>query len=364
MSLKYIIFEGTPRQRGRQHGEIMRSEIATNAQVYLDSFCDCGIDQEAVHAEAKRWLSFLEQTSGNYVEELHGISEAANLPTETVTMLNVRHEIGHPLMARTAIDLSNIINDGCTSAGLMPEVTSQGTTMLAQTIDGLTSVSGTMFVGRIPEDHNPWLGVFEAGCVGPTAGLNEAGIGLVCNSLLTAIDGRGAMFAPFKVRTRAILESRRFDRAIHAIIRKDRNSSMNYLIGHSEGEIISIETSPNSKRYLFPENGVVTHANHFEPGGDIVSELERFVPSNVYRSHRFGRHLRSKLGNVDVDHIWAGLKDHFSYPASICRHPDKDAPGQQSSTIVAVIMDLNRLVLFATDGPPCGAPVRKFDLGA
>ncbi|MDE5466289.1 C45 family peptidase [Bradyrhizobium sp. CSS354] len=361
MSLKFIRFERTPRERGRQHGEIMRSEIAANADVYLARFCDFGIDQVAIQAEAKRWLSFLEQTSENYVEEVRGISEAANLSTDTVTMLNVRHEIGFPLMARTAIDLSNIV-DGCTSAGLMPETTSQGTAMLAQTIDGPMPVCGTMFVGRISETNNSWLGVFEAGCVGPTAGLNEAGIGLVCNSLLTAIDGRGPMFPPFKVRTRAILESRRFDRVIQAIVRRDRNSSMNYLVGHSDGEIVSIETSPNSTRYLFPDNGVVTHANHFEPGGNIVSEFDRFVPSSVYRSHRLGRHLRSKLGSIDVDHVLAGLKDHFSYPASICLHPDKDTPGAQSSTIVAVVMDLKRLVLLATDGPPCGAPVQTFDL--
>ncbi|KGT73244.1 hypothetical protein MA20_45415 [Bradyrhizobium japonicum] len=363
MSLRLIRFERTPRERGRQHGEIMRSEIATRAEVYLNRFRDFGIDLVAVQAEAKRWHSFLGQISANYVEELRGISEAANLPIETITMLNIRYEIGVRLLARTAIDLSNAI-DGCTSAGLMPEATSQGAVVLAQTIDGPAPVSGTMFVGKIPEDQNSWLGVFEAGCVGPTAGLNEAGIGLVCNGLLTAIDGVGPMFPPYKVRTRAILETRRFDRAIQAIIRQDRNSSMNYLVGHSDGEIISIETSPNSKRYLFPENGVVTHANHFEPGGHIVSEFERFVPSSVYRSRRLERHLRSKLANIDVDHVWAGLRDHFSYPASICLHPEKDAPGAQSSTIVAIVMDLKRLVLFATDGPPCGAPVQTFDLAA
>ena len=131
------------------------------------------------------------------------------------------------------------------------------------------------------------------------------------------------MAAPFRLRCRSILEAGTFDAAIRAVVHSDRSTSMNYLIGHAEGEIISIEASPNAKRYLYPENGMVTHANHFEPGGDIVSEWERFVPDTLFRSRRFERHLRPQFGAIDVDHIMAGLKDHFSYPSSICLHPER-----------------------------------------
>lgn len=362
MGLKFINFVGSPRERGRQHGEVMRSEIAANAEVFLNSFCANGTDQDAVKAETKRWLSFLDDLSQDYVDELRGIAEAANLPAETITMLNIRHEIWLGLLARRAVDLSNIVVDGCTSVGLMPEATAHGSTMLAQTIDGLAAVCGTMFVGKVPDENKPsWLGVFEAGCAGPTAGLNDVGIGLVCNSLLTVVDGKSAMTAPIKLRTRLILEARTFDGAIWAIINKDRSTSMNYLIGHADGEVISIETSPDAKRYLYPEGGLVTHANHFEPGGGIASEWERFVPDTLFRSNRFARYLRLRVGSIDIDYILAGLKDHFSYPASICRHPGEKQPG---STLAAVVMDLKRLVLFATDGPPCQSPLQQFELKA
>ncbi|MET3909880.1 isopenicillin-N N-acyltransferase-like protein [Bradyrhizobium sp. S3.3.6] len=361
MSLKFISFAGAPRERGRQHGEIMRSEIAENAEFYLKRFCAYGTDQKTVQSEAECWLSFLEKLSPEYVDELRGVAEAANRPVETLTMLNIRHEIWLRLMARRAVDLSNLVLDGCTSAGLMPDATREGTAMLAQTIDGQAAICGTLFVGKMPRGNTvSWLGIFEAGSVGPTAGLNEVGIGLACNSLLTAIDGRGRMTAPYKLRSRSILEARTFDRAISVIINTDPIISMNYLIGHAQGEIISIETSPNAKRYLYPEHGIITHANHFEPGGIIASEWERFVPDSPFRSRRFARHLRSKLGAIDVDHIMAGLKDHFSYPASICCHPAEGS--WPNSTLAAVILDLQRLTLFATDGPPCGAPLQRFEL--
>lgn len=74
----------------------------------------------------------------------------------------------------------------------MPDATAQGAVMLAQTIDEQAAVCGKMLRGN----KVSWLGIVEAGCVGPTASLNEVGIGLVCNSLLTVIDGRGPMTAP------------------------------------------------------------------------------------------------------------------------------------------------------------------------
>ncbi|WP_160300765.1 C45 family autoproteolytic acyltransferase/hydolase [Bradyrhizobium japonicum] len=363
MSLKFINLVGTPRERGRLHGEMMKSEIAASAEFLLNYICARGGNQEAVKAETGRWLSFLEKLAPEFVDELRGIAEASNNSMETVIMLNVRLEIAYPLLARQAIDLSYVVVDGCTSAGLMPEATSQRSTMLAQTIDGSAADCGTMFVGKIPGGDKPsLLGVFSAGRAGPVAGLNDAGLGLVCNGLLTAIDGKGPMSAPVTLRRRSILEARTLDRAIRVVVNRDPCTSLNYLIGHGEGEVISIETSPNARRCLYPEDGLITHANHFESGGNIVSEMERFVPDTLFRSRRFDRHLRSKLGAIDADHILAGLKDHFSYPASICLHPDSDPSHPQNSTLAAVIMDLNRLVLLATDGPPCGAPLQRFEL--
>lgn len=365
MTLKLINFVGGPRERGRQHGETMRSEIAAKAEVHLNYYCARGLDQEAIQAEAERWLCFIEELSPDHVEELQGIAEAANLAIETVTMINLRNEIGARLLVRQHSNLSNLVVDGCTAAGLMPEATAQGSTMLAQTIDGMAALCGTMFVGKMPKSNKPsWLGVIGAGCLGPIAGLNDAGIGLVINALLTTIDGSGPMTTPSTLRSRSILEAQTFDRAIGVIINRNRSTSVNYLIGHAEGEVICIETSPNAKRYLYPEGGIVTHANHFEPGGQIISELERFVPDTLFRSRRYARHLRSKVGSIDGDHILAGLKDHFSYPASICLHPDKNRSGPERSTLAAVIMDLKQLVLFATDGPPCGARLQRFDLAA
>jgi isopenicillin-N N-acyltransferase-like protein len=364
MTLKFVSLAGSPRDQGRQHGEAMRSEIAANTDVFLKYFVARGGDQNEVHKEANAWLAFLKTASPRYAEQIAGISEGANVPAESVAMLNVRHEIGFRLLARQAMKLSNLPIDGCTSVGLLPEATAGNSTMLAQSIDGMAEVSGTLFVGRsVQKDKPSLLAVFEAGCVGPSAGLNEAGIGFVYNSLLTVAEGSGPLVAPFRLRCRSILESATFDAAIRAIVHSDRNTSINYLLGHADGEVIDIEAAPGARRYLYPENGMITHANHFEPGGSIASEWERFLPDTLFRSRRFDRLLRPRLGRIDADDIMTGLKDHFSYPSSICLHPDTvNASGRHAITLCAVVIDLKQLRLMATDGPPCSAPLQQFEL--
>jgi len=333
--------------------------------MFMTFFESRGADRTEVQAQAKNWAVFLRTVSPRYVEEICGISEGAGIPEESIVMLNVRHEIGFRLLARQVMRLSCVAMGGCTSAALLPEATAGNSTLLAQTIDGLATLRGKLFVGRNVKSNRPSLGVFEAGSVGPTCGLNSAGIGFVINSMLTAADGRGAMTPPFRFRCRAMLEAATFDAAIRVVVHEDRNTSMNYLIGHADGEIIDIETSPDAKRCLYPHDGVITHANHFEPGGAIASEWERFLPDSLFRSSRFDRHLRRRLGRIDADHIMTGLKDHFSYPSSICLHPDTgNGSGRHATTLSAVVIDLKQLRLFATDGPPCEAPLQQFELAA
>jgi len=366
MVLKLIDLDRTARNRGRQHGEEMKAHISASVEAWTGIFGGRGASRGAVIEEASAWYAFLRKTDPDYVDEVEGIADAANVSAEQVVMLNVRHEIGFRLLARQAIKLSNAAMDGCTSVGLLPEATSIKSTILAQNIDGMAAMRGAMFVGRTRSIDQPEsIALFEPGCVGPSAGLNEVGIGFVYNSLLTMTDGCGPMRAPFRARTRSILRARTFEAALRAVVHADRNCSINYLIGHSDGEIIEVEAAPGAKTCLYPKDGIITHANHFEHTGAVASEWERFLPDSLFRSRRLERHLRRDLGNIEPRHIVEGLKDHFSYPSSICLHPDCQNPNaRQATTLVAVVVDLTRRELLATDGPPCEAPLQCFELTA
>ena len=60
------------------------------------------------------------------------------------------------------------------------------------------------------------------------------------------------------------------------------------------------------------------------------------------------------------------LRDHHSYPLSLCRHLDsRDAELEQSETIWTVVMNLDECSIELISGPPCtqqkGFEIKPFD---
>jgi len=148
-------------------------------------------------------------------------------------------------------------------------------------------------------------------------------------------------------------------------VQTDRCCSTNFLIGHAEGEIIDIEATPDYCSYLYPDNGLVTHANHLVRETRIASEFERIAPHSLYRANRFERLLRRNAGEIGIDTIHAGLSDHFSAPASICRHPDTTLPeAKRVISVASVAIDLNDRTMYVTDGQPCQSDYQRIPLVA
>ena len=64
------------------------------------------------------------------------------------------------------------------------------------------------------------------------------------------------------MRCREVLDAETYDMALLPILATKRVCSANFVVGHGDGEIIDIETSPNAVSYLYPVDGLVTHSNH------------------------------------------------------------------------------------------------------
>jgi len=57
---------------------------------------------------------------------------------------------------------------------------------------------------------------------------------------------------------------------------------------------------------------------------------------------------------VSVSDVQTVLKDHLSYPKSICRHPDiADHPLEQSASLFSVVMDLDAGRIMFSAYPVC-----------
>ncbi|MFP1632746.1 C45 family autoproteolytic acyltransferase/hydrolase [Zhengella sp. ZM62] len=361
-----------PRERGTVHGTTLAEAIRDNIETYLARFEAAGADRSTVLAQSEGWLDFIRHDNGEYAEEMAAIAGAAGVSATEIAMLNARYEITY-LAFGTEAKAANtrLEQEGCTSFGVMPEASANGHTLLCQNWDWLEKVRGRTFVQRVrrassPDEGKPdFIGFSEAGIVGSKMGVNAAGIGLCVNGLVTPRDGTTGMRKPFHVRCKEILDAWRFDQALMPVVQTDRTASSNFLLGHSDGEILDIEATPEYCSYLSPVDGIVVHANHLVKETRTTSQMERIAPNTLYRGPRMERFLRRHTGRIDRGVIEEGLRDHFSAPAAICRHADTALPAEKRViTVAAILIDLDDRVLHVTDGPPCEAPFQSFPLHA
>jgi len=351
-----IELAGDAPARGQQHGRALADAIHANVETYLARFESGGIERGAALAEGGRWAERIATINPEYAAEMRGIADGANLDIAAVGLLNARWELSYSLFAREAAF-------GCTAFAALPEITRSGTMLMGQNWDWLRRLVGRIAILRACGGTSPdFLCITQAGIVGGMIGLNEAGIGLCCNGLTTDREGNDPERKPFHVRVREILTSGTFADALKVIVGSPRVCSVNMLVGHADGEALDVEAAPERAATLYPEDGLITHANHFE-ALDVVSTMERNSASTLFRARRLKRLIRQANRPVDVTMMQGLFTDHFSQPRSICAHPDEaDPEPNRMTTVTSAILDLTNRILYATDGPPCGNRYGAFRL--
>lgn len=356
------VLSGQPYERGVTHGDVFRTEIETNAEFYFDHFADHGVDEETALTHAARFIELIEEMNGAYADEMRGVADGSGLSLEAVTLINVRHTILYSAYATEDSDgreapVAADHTDGCTSFGVQPERTRSGNTLIGQNWDWQQPVESVIMDVR-QDDGTNFIALTEAGMVGGKFGVNEHGIGFVANGLSTPGDGTRIYRKPGHVRSREILEAERLDLALAPVLTEKRPTSRNYLIAHESGEMIDLETTPDDYSYLYPEDHLLTHANHFERRDGVESILEQQIPHTLCRGMRI-RRLLDRHDEISEETIKEVLRDHVHYPKSICRHvsPDDESISHTNNSL---IMDLCERRLLATDGPPCEAAYHEY----
>jgi len=359
-----LVVRGSPRERGRAHGERFADEVADNVEIYRERFAHEGLDPATIREESEAYVDVIESANAAYAAEMRGIADASGVPLADVAMLNVRWEVIYPAWGAQADEGDGARGspvDGCTSFGLTPPATADGKTYVGENWDWLAPVGENLFLAELRREDAPdTLTMTEAGIVGGKIGVNEHGIGLAVNGLVSAADGENGRRKPYHVRFREVLDAERFDDALRPILEPERACSANVLIGHADGEVLNLEAAPERVYVGRPEDGILTHANHFE--GEAV-ERHDLEPSTLYRGSRLRRLLAAEAGGIDPGTVQSALRDHFSRPASICSHVDESLPAvEHGRTNASFVIDLADRRLFAVRGPPCEGEYREYAL--
>lgn len=363
-----IRVSGSSYERGEQYGRAARERVLRSKAGYERAFAHAAgwTWEQAVEASAAL-LPTVRGSFPAYVQEMEGIAEGAGLRFEDVFTMNSRTEVMWAGTVRQSEEVRGSYARECSSFALLPDRTVDGHTYVGQTWDWLVQGFDTVVVLEAEQDEGPnYVTVVEAGLLAKSS-LNSSGLGVCVNTLVTSED-RGEPGVPFHVLIRALADCHSLTDAVYVLSKHRRSSSGNFMLGHVDGAVLNLETSPGDARGVTPQlpvNGALVHTNHFIDRPGHGTELAVYAMADSYvRLQRVQSSIRDGEPPVTATSLHAAMSDHADYPTSVCCHPDpREADAEQWATVMAVVMDLDERTLHLSEGNPCTSPATPLTFG-
>lgn len=350
-----ITIKGSTYERGLEYGRGCKEAILSSIESFKTLFADRKqITWDRACRIAKDYIPGIKAFNANYLEEMQGIADGAEVMLEEIVALNSRSEI----MFANQIDTADRFEEegqGCTAFSLTDSAAKDGHTMAGQTWDFSCMLRKSMVTVHVCQSERPsFVMVCEAGMIGGI-GMNDAGIGLTLNALRATEPCTGI---PLRVRMRAILDSRFLSEAYVNGAHRPL-SVANLIITHKDGAAIGLEMDAKQVDVLIPEDGVLVHTNHFIGYRMKLLHDNAGTGSTYIRLQRMTQLIKAR-GAIGVDDLMDILKDHVGYPTSICSHPNPyDPPIKHNATNFAVIMDLSEGCMYLALGNPCESEFKR-----
>lgn len=355
-----IEIAGDPRERGRQYGAAAAGRIHRAAEIYLAAFAVQKLGPAALRALVDGFVPVIERFDRSFLDEMRGIAEGAQCPFEHIVAINARTEL-LAAARRGAGDEP----DGCTGAVILPERSADGALIHGQNWDWRAECVEIGVVLRIRREAGPDILTFtEAGALA-RCGLNAAGLGLTANGLGSDRDDRRAGVPVVMIR-RKVLENPHYALALRTILVTPKSGSNNMILSHAGGEAVSVECAPDEAFLLHPENGLLTHANHFESPAALARLRDTGLidtPDSIYRSRRVRAHLERSGAALGPEDMKAAFFDDFATPYSVCRPPRPSLiAGNLTATVMMVVMRPAEGVMEIAPLPAHNRTFARYDL--
>jgi len=352
-TLPLITVSGSHFEMGRQIGEAARSQVAhsiENAHRLLhDAYDTLQLDWEGALIQARKYLPFAEERYLQYVDEMRGMAEGANVSFDDLTVINA--------MEAVTSDALHLVK--CTSMAVNQDRTSDGTVLVAHNEDWVPEDEPDVYIIKARPDHeSPFIAMTYGGLL-PNIGFNAHGIAQCCDSVYPTDSRIGV---PRVIVSRAVLAAKSPGEAIRRTLISQRAAGYNHLLAHESGEIYSVEVSARQFAILYACDGAMVHTNHYVDGQmrKIESEPDELIATRV-RYFRASR-LLSQTREHSLKTLQTIQKDHINYPDSICNHATDGNPLDREKTVTALTMDLTNRKMCVTWGNPCENVFTTFQL--
>ena len=354
-----LTLEGDAYECGMQHGAGAEERVAKTIEIYLSAFDQqAGLGLAEVRERARGYAERIEALDADVMEEIRGIAEGARQQVEDIIAVNCRTELLFGALAGTQPASE------CTTIVALPSATQEKRLLVGKNWDWRNPCVDAVVVLRVRQRGKPRLClVVEAGMIGRD-GFNEHGI-VVCGNLLVSNEDKGKVGVPIPILRRRILHATHYYEAIDALVRAPRGASGNYVIAHRDGVAIDFETTPDNVYMVYPERGLLTHANHFQsPVAHATGVAKYYTADSLYRDVRARQLLEPKIGAITAEDMKAVLRDQFGAPRAICRSPH-DYPGHvPTMTIASLLFDPFSEAMEVAPGQPTHSDYQRIALPA
>ncbi len=344
-----IELEGNAFERGLMHGETLNSLIQETIKRWKYHLkLNYQISPNKLIKKFMQNTYFVKSVKKNtpdLFEEVKGISEGSGINFNTIFAFQCLDE------RWWFSKYSNNSNcfDHCSSIGCYKSESHP--TLLAQNMDLFSFLQGLQLVLKIKDSISSLQTYILTipGLIG-LCGLNNAPLGICCNSLKTL--NHSELGLPVAFILRNVLQKKTLEDARNFIHEVVHASGQNYIIGGIE-KVICLECSANKVVEFMPTNYAtrVYHTNHPLVNDDIITPLEsiEFYSSSWDRLNYLKFRLQDESEIINLDGIKHILRSHFG---PICVH--QNFKPNDGFTFGSVVYSMSEgPAFYLAIGPPC-----------
>lgn len=361
--IRELSLAGTGYDLGLQHGQQLKSEISDIVSKWKENTTSqLNRDADEVLKDFINYSNFTENIkkwTPDLYEEIRGIADGSGQNFNNILVLNLLDEFW--------VYLNNPANHHCSNIGVPSMNGKLG--FVAQNMDIEEYTDGYQTIMRLNRTaYRPEQLILTHPGLIALNGLNEAGVGVVVNTIMQLKASATGLPVAFVIRR--ILSSTDKAELLNFVQNVPHASGQNYIIG-VEGEVFSFEASANQVVRFNPGNlnGTVYHTNHPIVNNDVKDWFKEFNPE-LPDSHM----VRNSNSNIRLEALKKRIVDNDKIDDSIIKEAlrsrdDKNNPICRTNakrdigfTFASVIMTLGNNPYFQmTAGPPDESEYQRFD---
>ena len=345
---RFLVLEGSPKERGLIHGETLRPmilEVIERVKYSLRK--NYGSNPERLidrFVKETDFIAAVRKLSPHLLDEVEGISEGAGVDFNTIFFLQCMDEQWWWFPE----SISKLEARGCSTIGSFRK--DESPALLAQNMDIPNMFQGLDVLLHIKHRDSLESYVYTFAGLIALCGVNNRPVGICCNTLIDMNHCTEGYPVAFIVRS--VLEQSNLEEAIKFVRGFKHASGQNYTIGDFE-EVISLECSAGKISRFVPYEGArrVYHTNHPLANDDIVvPPMKRMGTGTSHARFAYlaGR-LRDPTVNITPETIRYILSSH---EGPVCVHNNNQPGGGYTfGSLVYILSKPPELHL--ARGPPC-----------